>query len=95
MRKPGWFLSRRATVKPSFTLAAQQTLGIRQVETKTNHTSDGSKCNVTLLEGGHDTEFTIAFFHDTVTSNERSGIRSGMRTRQSKARNERTIGKTR
>mmetsp|Transcript_9825 Transcript_9825/g.17905 ORF Transcript_9825/g.17905 Transcript_9825/m.17905 type:complete len:289 (+) Transcript_9825:1015-1881(+) len=81
--------------KSFISLSSEQTLWIRQVETKTHDTCYRSKCNVTFLERSHDTKFTVAFFHHTITSNERSRIRSGMRPRQSKARNQSTICKTR
>mmetsp|Transcript_6086 Transcript_6086/g.8721 ORF Transcript_6086/g.8721 Transcript_6086/m.8721 type:complete len:289 (-) Transcript_6086:639-1505(-) len=77
-----------------FPFAFQKPIRVGQVESETHHTSNRSQCDVSLLEISHDPNFSVAFLYYTVTTDQGSCITSRMRSGETKAGDERTVGKT-
>lgn len=73
-------------------LTLEQAVGVAEVETKADNAGNGSESNVSLLEGGNDSQLAIALGDDAVGSDETSGIGSGMRTGEAEAGDESAIG---
>ena len=73
-------------------LTLEQAVGVAEVETKADNAGNGSESNVSLLEGGNDSQLAIALGDDAVGSDETSGIGTGMRTSEAEAGDESAIG---
>ena len=81
--------------KTRISFSFQQTIWIREIQSKSNHPSNWCKSDVSFLERSNNAKFTVALFDNAITSNQRSCITSRVRPRQTKARNECSISQSR
>ena len=75
--------------------AAEQTVGVLQVEPDANHDSDGRERDVALVERRPNPNFVAAPLDDSVRADERRRIGARVRAGQPEARDQRAVGEAR